>query len=236
MGATLYELPPGEKTWPYHFERANEEWLLCVSGRPTLRTPDGERELAPGDVAVFPRGPSGAHAVHNRGDETARVVVLSTKNPVDVAEFPYSGKVGIWDGGYVHVLQKRRDRRLLGGRRLTVAAPPPLVIAAPRIFDGVHLVRGGAVRIERGRIVAVGRLAAAARDARRPAAGRDDPARARRPARAPARRPLPARPARSVRRSSAASRPSGTWASRRRGSHRRTTVRAGCAWSAPGRS
>jgi hypothetical protein len=30
--------------------------LIAVSRRPTLRGPDGERELAPGDVAVFPEG------------------------------------------------------------------------------------------------------------------------------------------------------------------------------------
>src|SRR6185369_11855235 len=54
MGGSLYELPPGEKSVPYHYELGCEEWLLVVSGRPTLRSPDGERELAPGDVAVFP--------------------------------------------------------------------------------------------------------------------------------------------------------------------------------------
>jgi uncharacterized cupin superfamily protein len=105
MGATLYELPPGEKTWPYHFERANEEWLVCVAGRPTLRTPEGERELAPGDVAVFPRGPAGGHGVENCGGETARVVILSTKNPVEVVEYPDTGKVGVWDEGYVYLLR-----------------------------------------------------------------------------------------------------------------------------------
>ena len=43
LGGSLYELPPGEKTWPYHYETGCEEWLLVVSGRPTLRGPDGER-------------------------------------------------------------------------------------------------------------------------------------------------------------------------------------------------
>lgn len=31
LGATLYELPPGQRTWPFHFEHGNEEWLLCVA-------------------------------------------------------------------------------------------------------------------------------------------------------------------------------------------------------------
>jgi len=25
LGASLYELPPGESTWPYHYEHASEE-------------------------------------------------------------------------------------------------------------------------------------------------------------------------------------------------------------------
>jgi len=45
LGASLYELPPGESTWPYHYEHGSEEWLLVVRGRPTLRTPHGDRQL-----------------------------------------------------------------------------------------------------------------------------------------------------------------------------------------------
>jgi uncharacterized cupin superfamily protein len=96
LGGTLYELPPGEKTWPYHYEVGCEEWLIAVSGQPTLRGPDGERELDPGDVAVFPEGAAGAHQVSNRSDEPCRVVILSSKSPVAVVHYPDSGKVGLW--------------------------------------------------------------------------------------------------------------------------------------------
>jgi uncharacterized cupin superfamily protein len=96
VGGSLYELPPGEKTWPYHYELGAEEWLIAVSGRPTLRTPDGERELQPGDVAVFPEGPAGAHLVENRTDQPCRVLLLSSKSPLAVVHYPDSGKVGIW--------------------------------------------------------------------------------------------------------------------------------------------
>jgi uncharacterized cupin superfamily protein len=96
LGGTLYELPPREKTWPYHYELGCEEWLVVVSGRPTLRTPDGERELEPGDVAVFPEGPAGAHGVFNRTDEPCRVLLLSSKSPLAIVHYPDSGKVGLW--------------------------------------------------------------------------------------------------------------------------------------------
>ena len=42
LGASLYELPPGQRTFPYHYELGNDELPVVVSGRPTLRTPDGE--------------------------------------------------------------------------------------------------------------------------------------------------------------------------------------------------
>jgi uncharacterized cupin superfamily protein len=99
LGGSIYELAPGESTWPYHYELGCEEWLIVVSGRPTLRTPDGARELEPGDVAVFPEGPSGAHKVSNASDSPARVVFLSSKAPLAVVHYPDSKKVGIWTRG-----------------------------------------------------------------------------------------------------------------------------------------
>ena len=68
IGGSLYEVDPGEKTWPYHLHHANEEWLIVLRGRPTLRSPDGEQELVEGDTVCFPRGPAGAHQVINRSD------------------------------------------------------------------------------------------------------------------------------------------------------------------------
>src|SRR6266536_2080371 len=79
LGTSLYELPPGESTWPYHYELGCEEWLLVVSGRPTLRGPEGEQVLEPGDVVVFPEGPEGAHQVRNDGEGPARVAIFSNK-------------------------------------------------------------------------------------------------------------------------------------------------------------
>jgi uncharacterized cupin superfamily protein len=107
LGGTVYELPPGESTWPYHYEHGCEEWAIVLSGRPMLRTPDGEDELEPGDVAVFPEGPAGAHRLENRGDEAARVLILSSKSPLAIVHYPDSGKVGLWTqaGGYDRMLR-----------------------------------------------------------------------------------------------------------------------------------
>ena len=99
MGATLYELPPGEATFPYHYEYGCEEWAIVLRGRPTLRRPNGEDVLEPGDVVCFPEGPQGAHRVANHGQQPARIVLFSTKGRPAVAVFPDSDKVVLFSGG-----------------------------------------------------------------------------------------------------------------------------------------
>ena len=105
IGATLYELAPGESTWPYHLHHANEEWLVVVAGGPTLRSPEGERQLRAGDTVCFPRGPAGAHALTNRSESTARVLLLSTWIAPEVCEYPDTGKVGAWGEGFRYLLR-----------------------------------------------------------------------------------------------------------------------------------
>ncbi len=109
MGASLYELPPGQSICPYHYEYPEEEWLAVVSGRVTLRHPDGEDELGQGDVVCFPPGPDGAHKVTCLGEEPARVLMLSTKQTPAIAVYPDSGKVGIWPGDDRDQLLMRRE-------------------------------------------------------------------------------------------------------------------------------
>jgi uncharacterized cupin superfamily protein len=93
LGASLYELPPGSTPWPYHFHYGNEELLVVLSGKPSLRTPEGWRELAPGEVVAFAAGEGGAHQVSNRSDEPARVLLVSEMNAPDVVRYPDSKKV-----------------------------------------------------------------------------------------------------------------------------------------------
>jgi uncharacterized cupin superfamily protein len=94
LGASLFELPPGEATFPYHVHSANEELLIVIAGRPRLRTPDGWRELAEGEVVDFPRGERGAHQVANRSDESVRVLIISEMNAPEVNLYPDTGRVG----------------------------------------------------------------------------------------------------------------------------------------------
>jgi len=92
IGASLYEFAPGNQLWPYHFHVGNEEWAVVVSGKPTLRTPEGERELRAGDVIGFPQREEGAHTFYNRGSEPARIVIFSTLRS-GYCTYPDSDKV-----------------------------------------------------------------------------------------------------------------------------------------------
>jgi len=96
LGASLYQLEPGDFV-VYHFHHASEELLVVLRGRPTLRTSEGERELAEGDVACFLRGPAGAHQILNRTDEPVRVLMLSTLLAPEVIDYPDSGKTAATD-------------------------------------------------------------------------------------------------------------------------------------------
>jgi uncharacterized cupin superfamily protein len=97
-GVTVYELPPGQAVCPYHYECGEEEWLIVLSGTPTLRSPDGEERLDPWDVSCFPRGPEGAHQIRNDTEEPARVLMFSTVVVPSATVYPDSDKVGIWTG------------------------------------------------------------------------------------------------------------------------------------------
>ena len=98
LGTTVYELPPGQSICPYHYEYGEEEWLLVLSGRPTLRHPEGSDELETWDVVCFPSGPAGAHAIHNDTDETVRVLMYSSLTNPAVTVYPDSDKIAVWPG------------------------------------------------------------------------------------------------------------------------------------------
>src|SRR5256885_13488199 len=82
-GGTVYELAPGKRVCPYHWHFGEEEWLLVVSGTPTLRTPSGERMLGPWEGAAFVGGAEGAHEVRNDSGETGRGAMVSTGSAAD---------------------------------------------------------------------------------------------------------------------------------------------------------
>jgi uncharacterized cupin superfamily protein len=87
LGASLYELAPGNFA-VYHAHHGSEELLLVLRGRPTLRTPDGERVLEEGEVVHFPAGPAGAHGLRNDTAEPVRYVMGGIRSSPEIVEYP----------------------------------------------------------------------------------------------------------------------------------------------------
>jgi uncharacterized cupin superfamily protein len=96
--AFVYDLAPGQSSCPYHYEYV-EEWLLVVAGEAVIRTPDGDRSLAAGELVRFPAGAGGAHKISNRGETPCRALLFSAKREPAVSVYPDSDKIGVWAGG-----------------------------------------------------------------------------------------------------------------------------------------
>jgi uncharacterized cupin superfamily protein len=97
LGLGVWEIAPGQTAYPYHFHVQEEEVLIVLEGTPSLRTPDGWRELATGEAVRFPRGEAGAHQVANWSDGPVRFLALSTSGDADICVYPDSGKVGAFE-------------------------------------------------------------------------------------------------------------------------------------------
>lgn len=109
LGCSLYELPPGKRSWPYHYHTANEEAFYVVAGGGLVRGPDGERAIEAGDYVTCPAGEAGGHRVVNDGDEPLRYLSVSTMRDPDVVVYPDSGKLGVFAGAPPGGDEERRD-------------------------------------------------------------------------------------------------------------------------------
>ncbi|HET9102672.1 MAG TPA: cupin domain-containing protein [Solirubrobacteraceae bacterium] len=108
INVRLYELPPGERLCPYHYEY-EEEWLLVLAGTVQLRSPQGTEPLPTGAVVCFPPGPDGAHTVTGTGTEPARVLMFSSSREPAVAVYPDSDKLGVWPPNREDAILVRRE-------------------------------------------------------------------------------------------------------------------------------
>ena len=113
LGASVWEVPPGHAAYPYHFHLGEEELLFVLAGSPALRTPEGWRDLTPGECVCFPTGERGAHQVVNRSGEPVRLLVVSTNGLPDICVYPDSAKLGAYerrpDGGGLRELFRLAD-------------------------------------------------------------------------------------------------------------------------------
>ncbi len=110
LGCSLYEIPPGGRDWAYHFHHGNEEAIFVLRGEGILQSPQGEVPLREGDYVALPAGPDHAHRVHNRSDAPLRFLCMSTMQEPDVAEYPETGRLGVFCGSAPGGDETRRTR------------------------------------------------------------------------------------------------------------------------------
>ena len=87
FGVNLVILQPGALSSLRHWHRAEDEFVMVLSGECTLVTDDGEATLHPGDAAAFPAGEANGHHLINRTGAEARFLVVGSKATHEVATY-----------------------------------------------------------------------------------------------------------------------------------------------------
>ena len=85
-------LHPGKTNYPLHYHLKCDEMFYIIKGQCTLRTIDGEKTVAEGDVIVFPPGEQGAHQLINNSDEPVVYIDVKVTDSPDVVIMPDSEK------------------------------------------------------------------------------------------------------------------------------------------------
>ena len=96
LGCSLYELPAGARSWPYHYHTANEEAIFVLEGEGVLRCEGEGIRLEDGVFASFPATEEGGHRIVNDGDGVLRYLMVSTMVEPDVTVYPEMNKFGVF--------------------------------------------------------------------------------------------------------------------------------------------
>jgi len=106
LGASFDIVAPGQCSCPYHFHHAEEEMFVILQGEGTLRVAGERLALKAGDVIFIPPGSDYPHHILNTSDAPLHYLSISTREGVEVCEYPDSGKVGVFAPG-LRWLQRR---------------------------------------------------------------------------------------------------------------------------------
>jgi uncharacterized cupin superfamily protein len=87
FGVNLTTLDPGGESALLHRHAKQDEFIYILEGNPTLRTDEGDVELAPGMCAGFPAAGI-AHQLVNRTDEAVTYLEIGDRTPGDSGTYP----------------------------------------------------------------------------------------------------------------------------------------------------
>ena len=98
LGYNLTIVAPGKRNCPFHSHRAEEEMFFILEGNGELRYGDARLPLRAGDIVACPTGgPETAHQIINTGDTEMRYLSVSTMAPIEICDYPDSGKFGVYE-------------------------------------------------------------------------------------------------------------------------------------------
>ena len=87
FGVNLVTLKPGALSSLRHWHRAEDEFVMVISGECVLLTDEGEEIMHPGDCVGFPANRPDGHHLVNRGDTPAVFLAIGSKAREEVATY-----------------------------------------------------------------------------------------------------------------------------------------------------
>lgn len=117
LGAMLTVLEPGKRAFPLHAHHAIEEMFFIVEGTGSYRYGDQTFSIRQGDLLAAPTGGAErAHQIVNTGAGRMVFLAFSTIDPVDIVEYPDSGKLRVYaQGGMAEVADARLNHVMRHG-------------------------------------------------------------------------------------------------------------------------
>ncbi|HEX4388306.1 MAG TPA: cupin domain-containing protein [Steroidobacteraceae bacterium] len=109
IGISLATLEPGKESSMRHWHTLEDEFVYVLEGEVLLRTGAGEQPLTAGMCAGFPAGSRDGHQLVNRGARTARYLVVSNRDPQDLAHYSDADVDLMWDAPGARGRMARRD-------------------------------------------------------------------------------------------------------------------------------
>jgi uncharacterized cupin superfamily protein len=101
FGVNLARLRPGAWSSQRHWHHREDEFVYVLEGEVVLVTDDGEQVLGPGAACAFKAGVPNGHHFQNRSDRDVVMLVVGTRDPQEIAEYP-DADLRALPSGYVH--------------------------------------------------------------------------------------------------------------------------------------
>ncbi|AUX38763.1 cupin [Sorangium cellulosum] len=93
VGVQIEELLPGKQSSPAHYHLLEEEHILILEGRATLRLGEETIEVSAGDYVCFPARQKAGHCLVNTSDALCRFLVIGERKPDEVCVYTDSNKI-----------------------------------------------------------------------------------------------------------------------------------------------